>query len=237
MSASAQTPTLIAVAHGSRRPTAQLEVRQLLRAMRAARPGLEVREAYIELAQPLLPDVLRSVPGAAVVVPLLLGNGYHIAHDVAGVTAAHRPGTMCAAALGPDALLVEALAQRLHAAEGDMPSDRVVLAAAGSSDRRAQADAERSARLLAARIGREVVPAYNTATRPAVVETVAALRRAGHRRIGVASYLLWPGRFAAEVAACGADVVTAPIGAHPALVDLVLRRYDAALSRSVIPVG
>jgi sirohydrochlorin ferrochelatase len=225
------TPVLVAVAHGSRRPTAQEDVRRLLDAVRVARPGLEVREAYIELAEPLLPQVLQSLSRPAVVVPLLLGNGYHIAHDVAGVAAAYSVGLPCARALGPDPLLVEALAQRLAEAESDVPSDLigpVVLAAAGSSDRRSHADAEAMARMLAARVNRRVIPAYNTTARPAVEATVAALRRAGHRSVSVASYLLWPGRFAAEVAACGADFVGAPIGVHPALVRLVLRRYDAA---------
>jgi sirohydrochlorin ferrochelatase len=240
------SPTLVAVAHGSRRPAAQEDVRRLLDAVRAARPGLDVREAYIELAEPLLPQVLGSLTAPAVVVPLLLGHGYHIAHDVAGMAAAHsraetynnhaqtwqgNPGLPCAPALGPDPLLIEALADRLAQAEYDVSSDRfgpVVLAAAGSSDRRSHADAEATARLLAARLGRPVVPAYNTAARSSVRETVAGLRRAGHRRVGVATYLLWPGRFAAEVAACGADFVAAPIGVHPALAQLVLDRYDAA---------
>jgi sirohydrochlorin ferrochelatase len=82
--------------------------------------------------------------------------------------------------------------------------------------------------MLADRLGRPVVPAYNTAARPSVGRTVAVLRRAGECRVSVASYLLWPGRFAEEVAACGADHVAAPIGVHPALVRLVLQRYDAA---------
>lgn len=224
---------LIAVAHGSRRPAAQAEVRALLDALRSARPGLDVREAYIELAEPLLPGVLRVLFGPAVVVPLLLGNGYHIAHDVAGVSSAYRADLPCAPALGPDPLLVDALADRLAEAEHDAPSDSrapVVLAAAGSSDRRAHADAERTAELLGRRLGRPVVPAYNTATRPAVGRTVAELRSAGHRTISVATYLLWPGRFAGEVATCGADFVAAPIGAHPALVQLVLTRFDAVHS-------
>jgi sirohydrochlorin ferrochelatase len=130
--------------------------------------------------------------------------------------------------LGPDPLLAEALADRLlDAARGCPPDGPVVLAAAGSSDPRSHADTEAMAGLLAMRLGRPVVPAYNSAARPSVRETVAALRRRRYRRISVAAYLLWPGRFAAEVAACGADMVTAPIGLHPALVRLVLDRYDA----------
>jgi sirohydrochlorin ferrochelatase len=234
------SPTLVAVAHGSRRPAAQARVGELLAAIRAARPGLDVRESYIELAAPLLPEVLRALSRPAVVVPLLLGNGYHIAHDVAGVAAAHGHALPCAPALGPDPLLVEALADRLAAAEPDTPSDPVgpvVLAAAGSSDRRSHADVEATARMLALRLGRPVVPAYNTAARPSVGQTVAALREVGHGCISVASYLLWPGRFAAEVAACGADFVAAPIGVHPALVELVLARHDAACRRASVLVG
>jgi sirohydrochlorin ferrochelatase len=227
--------TLIAVAHGSRRAAAQESTRELLAAVRRARPDLTVREAYIELAAPSLPDVLADCVGDVAVVPLLLGNGFHIAHDVAGIAAVHRPGTPCAQALGPAWHLADALVDRLRTAEGVDSSHPVVLAAAGSSDPRSAAGAERMAAMLAERLGREVHAAYNTSARPAVVETVAALRSAGHARVSVASYLLWPGRFADEVAACGADVVSAPIGPHPALVDLVLRRYDAAVRSAGVP--
>ena len=229
----APAPALVAVAHGSRTPAAQANIRALLDAVRAARPELDVREAYIELAAPLLPEVLTDVIGDAVVVPLLLGNGYHIAHDVGGVADFHRPGTPCAPALGPDALLVDALADRLAEAEFccplcPPPTNPVILAVAGSSDPRSHADADAVAALLATRLGREVVAAYNSSTTPSVVQTVAALRAAGHAKVSAATYLLSPGRFATEVKACGADVVSEPLGVHPALVELVLRRYDVA---------
>jgi sirohydrochlorin ferrochelatase len=232
-------PTLVAVAHGSRNPAAQANIRGVLSAVRAVRPGLDVREAYIELASPSLPSVLASLAGEAVVVPLLLGNGYHIAHDVAGVAEFHRPGTPCAPALGPDPLLVAALADRLAEAEdrrrvtlcsgfstGPGP---VVLAVAGSSDPRSHADARVTAAMLADRLGRPVVAAYNTSTKPSVVETVAALRAEGHASVSVATYLLSPGRFASEVKACGADVVSDPLGVHPALVELILQRHEGEL--------
>jgi sirohydrochlorin ferrochelatase len=228
-------PTLVAVAHGSRNQAAQANIRSLLAAVRAARPGLDVREAYVELAAPLLPDVLRGLAGDAVVVPLLLGNGYHIAHDVAWVTQFHRPGSGVAPALGPDELLVDALADRLATAEAPQKRDTllsedrpVVLAVAGSSDPRSHADAGTVASMLATRLGRQVVAAYTSSRTPSVREAVAALRAAGHPAVSVATYLLSPGRFATEVATCGADVVSAPLGVHPALVQLVLQRYDQA---------
>ena len=226
------TPTLVAVAHGSRTPTAQATIRALLDAVRAARPGLDVREAYIELAAPSLPEVLADASEPVVVVPLLLGNGYHIAHDVAGATAFYRPGAGVAPALGPDPLLVDALVDRLADAEGGRASHPVVLAVAGSSDPRSHADAEATAALLSERTGRPVIAAYTSSTAPSVREAVTALRIAGHAAVSVATYLLSPGRFAREVRSCGADVVSDPLGAHPALVELVLRRHAAAISPS-----
>ena len=103
-----------------------------------------------------------------------------------------------------------------------------MLAAAGSSDPRAHADTAEMARLLAARLDRTVLSAYNSATGPTVAGTVADLRAAGHRHVSVATYLLSPGRFATEVAACGAEAVSEPLGTHDALVRLILARYDAA---------
>lgn len=236
---------LIAVAHGSRSAAAQESVRALLDVVRSQRPGLCAREAYVELAGPSLPDVLASTRGRdVVVVPLLLGHGYHVAHDVAGVTAAYRPEVAVAAALGPDQLLADALADRLTEAEracppvasaagrAHVPGCRgpVVLAAAGSSDLRAHRDTEAAARLLAVRLGRAVLPAYASGSGPRIADTLAGLRAAGFDSVSVATYLLAPGRFAAEVRACGADAVAEPLGAHPALARLVLDRYDAAVA-------
>ena len=67
---------------------------------------------------------------------------------------------------------------------------------------------------------------------PRVDTLVAGLRSAGETRIAVASWLLAPGAFADRVAACGADVVAAPLGTHPAVVDTILARYEDALAQS-----
>jgi sirohydrochlorin ferrochelatase len=174
-------------------------------------------------------DVLAGQSRPAVVVPLLLGNGHHLVHDVARVAAP----TPVAPALGPHPLVARALADRLHEA-GPAGRGPVVLAAAGSTDPRSRADAETVGRLLSLRLGRRVLVAYHTAT-PTVPETVAALRAAGEHDVAVATYLLAPGRFAREIEACGADAVSRPLGAHDAVARLILRRYDEARLASEQP--
>ncbi len=83
------------------------------------------------------------------IVPLLLSTGYHLTTDMAG--AARAAGARLADPLGPDPLLVTALAGRL--AEAGVPDGTpVVLAAAGSSDPAAQADAAAQAGCSAERL-------------------------------------------------------------------------------------
>jgi sirohydrochlorin ferrochelatase len=216
-------PDLVAVAHGTRDPAGARSVDALLDRVQALRPELRVEVAYVELTAPVLPDVLASSGRQAVVVPLLLGNGFHLLNDVAAVAA---PAPV-APALGPHPLLVRALADRLRDA-GSRGRGPIVLGAAGSSDPQSRADTRTVARRLELRLGRRVLPAYASAATPHVLDAVQVLRSAGAPRVEVATYLLSPGRFASEVAECGADVVSAPLGAHDAVAQLVLRRYDAA---------
>lgn len=230
-------PTLVAVAHGSRDPRAAHTARALLDRVRELRPRLDVRLGHIELSEPLLDDVLRELRGEAVLVPLLLGRGYHVKRDLPAA-AARAPHLRVAFAppLGPHPLLVEALYERLLEA-GWTPGDAVVLAAAGSRDPDSAADTRSTADLLAERLGGvPVVPAYASAAGPSAPDAVRALAARGHHRTAVASYFAAPGRFATQTAAASPALAAAPLGDHPALARLLLHRYDQApaLPRGVL---
>ncbi len=91
--------------------------------------------------------------------------------------------------------------------------------------------------LLSERLGgATVVPAYASAAAPTVPDAVGALAARGHHRVAVASYFTAPGRFAAYCAAAATGPAAAPLGDHPALARLVLRRYDEALARRRTPL-
>lgn len=236
--AEAAPPTLLVVAHGSRDPQALRTVLALLDRVRDLRPGLDVRLGHIELNQPLLPDTLNGLRGAdAVLVPLLLGRGHHVKHDLpAAAAAAPSVRTRIAAPLGPHPLLVEALYGRLVEAGWD-PADEggrraaVVLAAAGSRDPDSAQDTRRTARMLAERLGAvPVVPAYASAATPTVPAALRALAARGRHRTFVASYFTAPGRFASAAASAAPRTAAVPLGAHPAMARLLLHRYDQALS-------
>lgn len=187
--------------------------------LRELRPGLGVAAALLEHGPPHVADVATADD---IVVPLLLSSGYHVRVDLPR----QARDIQVAAAVGPDPLLAAALHDRLIEAgyDGRAP---VTLAAAGSTDPRSVADVEIQARLLAGRLGVVVDVGYLAAGSPRLADVLAG--HTAHAGTAVASYLLAPGTFADTAAACGAAVVAQPLGAHPAVAEVALRRYDAAL--------
>ncbi|MEW2614087.1 sirohydrochlorin chelatase [Streptomyces sp. NPDC047880] len=232
-------PALVVVAHGSRDPRALSTVRALLDQVRALRPDVPVHLGHIELNAPLLPDTLAALGDSeAVLVPLLLSRGYHVKQDIPEMAAASRARTHLAAPLGPHPLLVDALQARLkEAGWGGTPhhTSAVVLAAAGSRDPDAKTDTARTAHLLAARLGVPVVPAYASAATPTVETAVRTLLARGRRHIALASYFTAPGRFATECTQKAPWIAAAPLGTHPSMADLVLHRYEEALTAAAEP--
>ncbi|WP_036330873.1 sirohydrochlorin chelatase [Microbispora sp. ATCC PTA-5024] len=232
----------MAVAHGSRDPRAAVAVEALLEGVRRARPGLDVRTAYLDHAAPALPQALSGLD-EAVVLPLLLTAAYHSRVDIPAAlreSAARRPRLRVAlgATLGPHPLLVDALERRLAEAGvplGD-PDTAVVLVSAGSSDRGANATVGGVARAWARRRPWwSVTPAYASAAAPTPRDEVVRLTRAGAPRVVVAPYLLAPGLFADRVAGdareAGAEVVADVLGPAPEIARILLERYDQALHR------
>ncbi len=246
---------ILAVAHGTSDAAGLACLDALLERVRFLRPGVETDIAFVSVAEPTpgqaLAALLAQGVTEVVVLPLLLGSGYHLRHDIpeAVRTARDLPGgealtVYTAPALGPDPLLASVLADRLAQAGGPMFGTQIVLAAAGSADRRANADAVAMSSLLAERLGMPVRTAYVASAQPSVSELLGHLARRG-RPIAVATYLLSSGEFSrriadsATLAALDADHprtlrVGAPLGAHDLVARLVLRRYDAALAEPPI---
>ncbi|MEV6413234.1 CbiX/SirB N-terminal domain-containing protein [Kribbella sp. NPDC051718] len=135
--------------------------------------------------------------------------------------------------MGPDPLLADVLVDRLLACVELESMDRVVLAAAGSSDRRALLDCSATAALLAERIDRPVEVGYVSGAG----ERLGSVLTRSTGRVAVATYLLAPGFFADRVRRIAADhPVSAPLGADPRIAALALHRYAAACKMSAVAV-
>jgi sirohydrochlorin ferrochelatase len=213
-------PRLLVVAHGTASAAGSATTSRLVDAVRGTRPTSAVDLCFLDVVDPRLPDVLDDRP--TVVVPLLLSTGYHVQTDIPAAVRPH-PQVRVARHLGPDPLLVEALADRLGPVA---PGDSVVLVGAGSSRPEAAAELAEMGRLLGGRLSRAVrVLTLAEDVRGALSAVAAPVR--------VAAYLLADGQFVTSLrqAADGLATVADPIGVHPSLVQLVWRRYDEALDR------
>lgn len=247
-------PVLLATSHGTSDPAGQRAVVSLVAAVAAAAPQLTVVGGYVDVQTPDVPTCLTGIAarpadgagstGAAippagdpaarpvVIVPLLLSAGYHVRVDLAEAAAEAGQPVRVTGALGPDLRLARVLADRLH--EIDLqPGDRVVLAAAGSTDANAVADCHTVGGQLAAVLDRAVTVGFISAAEPRLADAVLSARAGASGRVVVATYLLAPGYFAGLAANCGADAVSAPLlvdGAEPPreLVDVVVDLYTSA---------
>ena len=226
------TASLVLCAHGTRDPLGRDTVRAVVAAVAARLPEVAVLEAYVDVHGPEVAEVVAGLPKgervAGVVVPLLVAAGYHVHVDIAQAVAG-RPDVVATPALGPDDRLVEIVLDRLRAGGVDRGS-AVVLAPAGSSDARAQADSAAVAERLAARWGGPVTLGYAGGPAPSVADAVRAARAAcDGGAVAVASYLLAPGFFQRRLEDAGADVVTGPLAPDERVVDVVVDRYRAAV--------
>jgi sirohydrochlorin ferrochelatase len=217
----------ILVAHGTRKAGGVTMIGDLADRVGAVL-GIRVRTAFVDVLGPSPTEVLRSLPGPAVLVPAFLAGGYHVHTDIpAHVVASGHRDVVVTDPLGPSAQMVRAMTDRM-VESGWRPSDSVVMAAAGSSDPGARRDLRITAALLSAAIGARVEPAFAATDEPRVADAVSDLRSRGARRVFVTSYLLADGLFQDRLRASGADVVTEPLGTHPGVVRLIASRFRRA---------
>ncbi|MGW1679566.1 sirohydrochlorin chelatase [Saccharopolyspora sp. NPDC002376] len=248
------TAPLVAVAHGSRDPRSAATIHALLDVVRALRPDLDVRAAFLDLSAPRLGDVLSAVHGdghdTAVVVPLLLGRAFHARVDVPAAVAETqrrypRLQVHVTDVLGPDPRLESAAWRRLleTGVDPDDPELGVLLASAGSSHALAnQLVADVAERWQAKTAWAGAVATFAAAAEPAVPAAIELLRARGARRIAVASWFLAPGLLPDRITALAREHASGPLIAAPmaddeALADLVLNRYAEARGSAHLPVA
>lgn len=116
-------PAILVVAHGSREKPAQQEFKRLVGKYRKRHPSWKIAYAFLELAEPSIPQTLESFAASSpeiIVLPLFLFTAKHVRKHIPGILAAFRKihpevKIRLAMPLGSDSQLLDILDQRLQA--------------------------------------------------------------------------------------------------------------------------
>ena len=226
-------PALVLTAHGSADPRSSAITHAVAEQIRRLRPWLDVRVAFCERSEPNLRDVLASLDRPALVTPLLLASAYHARIDIPAMLDEATVPVLQADTLGEDPRLVAVLHQRLtELGLTPDPDTGVLVVAVGSSHAAANARTATLASALSDHGWARVEVGYATA-QPSVADGIAALKRGGASRIVLAPWFIAPGRITDRVAATAAEsgvAMAEPLGAHTAVAETVLDRFDQAFA-------
>lgn len=228
--------TLILCAHGAESSKGRHALSGLVNAVRREARGLDVVDAFVDVQEPVIADVVSETSGPRSLVPLMLTYDRPISVDI--VQASHLDHSVTVTPpLGPDWVLAEVGVRRLIEA-GARSHDTIVLAAGTATDDRAVADVGKAARLLSAVWGGRVHVGTLGGPDTPLADAVDVARAYG-QRVVLSTYALTPGGVHDDIAAAGADVVTDPFldGGPPdaRIVSLVLARARSRGAWS--PVG
>jgi sirohydrochlorin cobaltochelatase len=238
---------LLLVAHGSVCARSALEVRALANLVGRALPDVAVDVGYLEMSDPPAGAVVDRLAGAGcrrvAVVPLMLLGAGHAKSDVPAVVhearRRHRDVEFpFGAPLGVGRAPVELLGNAVVASGGaGLP---LLLIARGTSDPDANAEACKAGRLVAEWTGAPFAyVGFSGVAGPTVPEAADVFSRLGFARVVVAWWFLCHGKLiergrddlARFSARTRVEIVDAGhLGPHPALVPLVVERYQQALA-------
>lgn len=112
---------ILVVAHGSRELQAQQEFKRLVGKYRKRHPGWKIAHAFLELAEPTIPQALGSLTASSreiLVLPLFLFAAKHVRKHIPEILAAFRKThpqvkVKLAKPLGADGKLLDILDQRV----------------------------------------------------------------------------------------------------------------------------
>lgn len=256
---SVRNPALLLIGHGSRDPEGNEEFLAMAERLKRRRPERAVYCAFVELAEPSIPDELdrcvRDGHEDVVVLPLLFFAAGHAKTDVPRemLRARERHPAVrfhYGPPLGIHPVLLDVVDERVQAVErGLPPRDRretaILLVGRGSSDPDANGDLLKIARLYWERTRYGwVETCFIGVTEPDLPAGLDRCQRLGARRVIALPYFIFTGvlikrihRIVAEAAVASPGVEIAAgdyLGRHPAFLDVVEQRARETLEGPIL---
>ena len=192
--------TQLIIGHGSRNPRSNGEFERFVKMYQVQHPNLRIRHAYLELAQPRLPQALDQaahISNTVCLLPLFLFASGHIKNDLPLAVAdlsKRYPAVRwkIGRPLGTHPLLIDILVDRLRNVPPEPPCQEtvVLVVGRGSSDPDANGDFCKLVRLLTESVpGLQALPAFAGISPPLVDEGLELLLRSRPKRLIILPYM------------------------------------------------
>lgn len=237
-------PALVVVAGGSQDPEVAQVIQVMRQKLQRKRPDFTIGAAFLDGCSPTgvqaVGRLVKQSVEEVVFVPLQLNQAIESGHDVETmirhVRATH-PSMRAVASrpIGPEVTLLNVLDERLREAlrhARALELDGLVLSNEGCGDVRGNALIARRARQWSAHHKLPCLTAVADGTGASTAQAIQSLRAQGRRHIAVGSFFLTADdafhRQSDLAYRFGAVAVSAPLGAHDDLLDIVLARYAFA---------
>lgn len=197
--------TIVVVGHGSRVERANRDFERFVEMFGTFLPGHNIKHAYVELAKPVLNEVLDEVGPVSdevIVMPLFLFSAGHVKNDIPLMVNGARnsfPKTRFYVALpvGVHPNMVSLISKRIGGVveKNDKEKTAVLIVGRGSNDPDANSDFCKLVRLFEETSGYgRVVYSYVGIVKPNVEEALERLVREQVKTIIIQPYLLFSGR-------------------------------------------
>jgi sirohydrochlorin ferrochelatase len=232
------------VAGGSPDPEVAQVVHVMRQRLQAMRPEFTINAAFLDHCPPSGPQVISQLVKQSVeefvLVPLQLTQAIEASPEVDAmvrrVRSAHPTARFVVSRpIGPEVTLLNILDERLREAlrhSRALELDGLVLSSEGCGDVRGNALIARRARQWSTHHKLPCLTAVADGTGASAAQAIQNLRSQGRRHIAIGSFFLTADEAyhrQAELAyRFGAVAVSAPLGAHAEMLDLVLARYAFA---------
>ncbi len=242
-------PIVLIIGHGSRDASANREFTELVDRYQSRRPELDIRHAYLELAQPALGDVLEQLPaeaGTVVVLPLFLFAAGHVKRDVPEFLAAAQrrlPAVefQVVREIGVEPKMVNVLLERIATVQLVDPRRNsrttLLMVGRGASDPQAGEDFRAMAALLQQAGGYPaVISAFMAMASPRLAEGLELAAAAGNDHILVVPYFLFAGELVAKLGQQVADFrllqkqLTTTLAPHLGVTEQLLKILDERIA-------
>ena len=217
-----QKQGILLVSHGSRSPRPAEEKAALADKLRVRFPHVEIRTAYLELAEPSVTQSLLHMEEDRIqevlVLPLMLFPAMHVSEDIPEILRNYRlsgspVNIHYGSETGSSGRIIEAAAQAVRRSGGEN-AEGLALLVKGSSN---PAVAERGQNVLEALLQRLQIPTgrlcFTGDKAPGLQQTLEELVEQGMARLAVSPFLLFSGRLKDRAD----QTVAAFTAAHPAV--------------------